>query len=120
MMKYFLFFGVILFLVFTACKKDKTQTTEFDVECDEEISFNSDIIAIIASSCATSGCHNAASASSGYVFENHQQISSNADIILSVIRHEEGVVAMPIGAPKLSDEFAENFFCWIEQGKEDN
>lgn len=119
-MKILLSLVITLLMIGSACKKDKVTTTEITSECEEEISFSSDIQSIINNSCATSGCHNAAAATSGYVFENHQQMSTNADIILSVIRHEEGVVAMPIGASKLSDEFAESFFCWIEQGKLNN
>lgn len=116
-MKYFI--ALFFLSVFVSCKKDKTETSEFNADCEDEISYSSDIQSIISSSCATSGCHDAGSATSGYVFENHQQISSNADIMLSVIRYEEGVVGMPIGS-KLSDEFAEDFFCWIEQGKQNN
>lgn len=119
-MKILLSLVVVLLLVGSACKKDKVKTTEITADCEEEISFSSDIQSIINNSCATSGCHNAAAATSGYVFENHQQISTNAEIMLSVIRHEEGVVAMPVGGAKLSDEFAESFFCWKEQGKQNN
>lgn len=117
-MKYFIL--LLLLITLFSCKKDKTETSEFNANCEDEISYSSDIQSIITSSCATSGCHNAASAAAGYVLENHEQMSTNADIMFSVIRHDEGVVAMPIGASKLSDEFINEFFCWMEQGKQNN
>jgi hypothetical protein len=106
-------------IIISACKKDKTTEGELNVECETVISYDSDIRQTIQQSCNTTGCHNAASSSAGYSFETHEQVSSNAEIILKVIRHEPGVVAMPIG-DKLSDEYIENFFCWIEQGKPNN
>lgn len=105
-------------LLTPACKKD--EPTPVTPECSAQISYASDIATLISTSCATSGCHNAASSSAGFVFENHSQVSNNASIILSVIRHESGFQAMPQGASKWSDEQINNFACWVEQGKLNN
>ncbi len=69
--------------------------------------------------CNTSGCHNSSNAG-GYNFTSHSSVSSNASIILKSIRHESGVQAMPQGAGKLASSSADNFDCWIQQGKANN
>ena len=113
---------IIVFGIFlTACKKDKIEeVSDIDVECEETISFSSEIISVMLESCATAGCHNATSASSGYILETHGQISEHAAIVLKAIRHETGVSNMPKGAAKLSDDYIDSFYCWMEQGKQDN
>lgn len=115
----FIFFVGTSLVLINACTKDSVAEEEVDADCSETISFQSDINQMIQQSCATSGCHDAGAASQGYVFEDYEQIADNADIMLKTIRHESGVANMPIG-DKLSDNFIEKFFCWIEQGKEDN
>jgi cytochrome c553 len=117
-MKKFTF--LLLMLVFTgfvACKKDNTNVDGF--QCDNEISFASDVAPLINQNCATSGCHNASGAG-GYVLTTHAQISNHATIMLNAIQHKPGFTAMPIGAPKLSDEQIKAFACWIQQGKLNN
>lgn len=110
---------LILGITLIACKKDKL-VDDIDVECPDEISYSSDIATIMSTSCATSGCHDAGTASNGFVFENHSQVSDNATQILNSIRHESSSQAMPQGGPKLPDEQINNFACWIEQGKPNN
>lgn len=105
--------------IIAACKKDKTVQEELNADCSEIISYESDIRQTIQQSCGTTGCHNAGANTAGYTFETHEQVGNHATIILKVIRHEPGVVAMPTGG-KLSDEYIEKFFCWVEQGKLNN
>lgn len=115
-----IFFVASSIILINACTKDSVSEEEVDADCSETISFQSDINQMIQQSCATSGCHNAGAASAGFVFEEYQQIADNADIMLKTIRHESDVANMPVGGDKLPDSFIEKFFCWIEQGKEDN
>lgn len=110
---------ISFFLLAVGCKKDKTSQSAIESDCETIISYESDIRQTIQQSCNTTGCHNAGANTAGYNFETYESVSTNASIILSVIRHEPGVVAMPIGE-KLSDEYIENFYCWIEQGKLNN
>jgi hypothetical protein len=118
-----LFITVLIFttfgLIFNSCKKDKTEVVDFDPECSTTISYQGDIQQTIQQSCNTTGCHNAGASSAGYSFESHQQVATHAEMILRVIRHEPGVTAMPIGQ-KLSDDYIEAFFCWLQQGKLNN
>lgn len=110
----FIFAGLAL----SSCKKDTVE--DIGVDCPDEISYASDVATILATSCNTSGCHNAAGSAAGFVFENHSQVSDNATIILNVIRHEAGFSPMPKFAAKLSDEQINKVACWIEQGKLNN
>ena len=120
MKRAFYFFVLFSLMLLTSCRNDQIdEPNAFNPDCDQIISFNAEIISVMINSCATSGCHNQGIASAGYVFENHTQISENADMILATIRHQPGVVAMPIGQ-QLPQEFIEKFFCWMEQGKQNN
>lgn len=106
---------IALFFVALSCTKERAPLND----CINEISFSQDISPMISFNCSVAGCHDA-SASGGYIFENYDQISSNASIILSVIRHDDGVNPMPLGASKLPDSVIQQFTCWMNQGKKDN
>lgn len=108
----------ILLVLAVSCRKDKVAVEPFNPEeCTETISYTEDVQPILDINCSTSGCHNSNSGSAGYVFESHPQVSDNADIILSVIKHESGFSAMPQGGDKLSDSTIQKIECWINQGK---
>ena len=102
----------------TSCKKDKTQIVLND--CPDTISYSAKIAPLINQSCATTGCHAAGFAAGGYNLEGHANVSANAAIILSVIKHDSGVVPMPIGASKLADSLIQQVQCWINQGQLNN
>ncbi|MDX1653276.1 MAG: hypothetical protein R3277_12335 [Brumimicrobium sp.] len=115
---------ILLFFIacsFSACRKDKVKSgVIIDSDCPEEISFSGDILPIINNNCNTSGCHNAAAQSGGYVFETHAQISADATIMSDVMHHEGGFLPMPQGQPKLDDSLLLKFDCWVKQGKQNN
>jgi hypothetical protein len=121
MKKTVIYFAVLLVTSFTfeACKKDKTPEVIVPLECNDTISFSATIEPLINQSCATSGCHNS-TGSGGYNFSGYTSIFNNREIILKTIRHEDGVTAMPIGAPKLSDTQINAVACWIQQGAPNN
>jgi hypothetical protein len=121
MKKTVIYFAVLLVTSFTfeACKKDKTPEVIAPLECTDTISFSATIEPLINQSCATSGCHNA-TGSGGYNFSGYTSIFNNREIILKTIRHEDGVTAMPIGAPKLIEAQINAVACWIEQGAPNN
>lgn len=115
--------GIAIFsavVLIAACTKDKVEVKEDAISvCDTEISYANTIEPLINANCSTSGCHDA-STSGGYVFTSHAEVSANADIILNVINHDQGVTAMPLGQNKLPDADIQNFDCWIQQGKQNN
>lgn len=109
--------GIVLL---TSCTKDNvTEYNTLSTDCQDTISFAAKIQPLVQQNCATSGCHDA-TASAGYEFSSHAQISANASIMLSTMRWEQGVTAMPQGAPQLADSLIQQFSCWIQQGKLDN
>ena len=119
----YFFLSAIVLLITVAtvpsCNKDKT-APQTPNECADTVSFSATIEPMIQANCATSGCHNAGSAAAGYNLEGHGNISSNANIILTVIRHESGVVPMPYFQPKLNDTIIKQVGCWINQGTLNN
>ena len=87
----------------------------------DSVSFLTDIMSeILTPSCNTAGCHNSSSAASGYDLTTYSNVNTNANIILSVIKHENGVTAMPLGGIKLDDSLATKMDLWIQQGKLNN
>ena len=106
-----------MILFTTSCSKDKTVYGIAD--CPDPISFSDDVKPIINLNCATSGCHDA-NTTTPYKFIDHEDISANADLILSVIRHESGVTPMPLGGNQIADSLIKKIECWVIQGKLDN
>ncbi len=112
------FVFVSLTLILISCLKEKTSPITGGA-CTTNVSYDTIIRPIIELNCSTSGCHDA-SGSGGYTFTSYAAVAASADIILKVIRHENGVSAMPQGSAKLADSVAINFDCWIQQGKLNN
>ncbi len=120
------FFTLLAFgylsLQMSSCTKEKVPLPSVSNpvinNCPDTISFQNQVFPMIDVNCNTSGCHD--SGAGGYTLTNHSQISANAEIILKVIKHESGVEPMPQGQSKLADSLAQQFNCWISQGKADN
>jgi hypothetical protein len=113
--------GISGFTMFqmTSCIKEKVATIPLNTTCADTISFQTTIGPLITTNCSTSGCHDASQAA-GYKLLTHAEIAADASKILQVIRHEPGVSPMPQGASKLSATAADEFNCWILQGKKNN
>lgn len=109
-------------VVFFSCSKDKVDIDALggNSNCLDTVSYASQIEPILNQSCATSGCHAGGAGTNGYDLTNHSSVSANANIILSVIRHDGGVTAMPYGGAQLADSVGQNIECWISQGKLNN
>ncbi|MFK7787733.1 MAG: hypothetical protein AB8B56_21610 [Crocinitomicaceae bacterium] len=101
-----------------SCNKDQV-AEPIPLECPDTISFATTVEPLIQQNCSTSGCHDA-SAAGGYNLEGHGNISTNANAILTAIRHENSGLPMPLGQPKLSDTIIQQVDCWIKQGALDN
>ncbi len=121
---------IFLIIVFLGCKKDKSvEVIEVVVPegtltyCDTvTVSFSTQIQPIFIQSCATSGCHDAASGAAGYVLESHSQLSDDNIIktAFKTIKHDPNVSPMPKFQAKLNDSLIQQIQCWIDQGKLDN
>ena len=88
--------------------------------CTDTISFAAKIQPMINANCATSGCHDPGTQSSGYDFSTYENIAANATIMLQAMRWESGVTPMPLGGNQLPDSLIQQFSCWVNQGKKDN
>jgi hypothetical protein len=102
----------------SSCTKNKVPLPELVSDCPDTIQFSTFIQPLMVANCSTSGCHDSFGAG-GYTLETYNQIKSNAEIILKSIRYD-GVTPMPQGQPKLSENLATEFNCWIVQGALDN
>lgn len=121
-MKYSFFFAAtfITTLIFsTACSKDRAPDP-IPFECaDTTISYSLSIEPLVIENCATSGCHGN-SAAGGYRLDSYEKIEQHKFDIITVIKHEDGLTPMPLGAPKLSITQIQSFVCWVEQGAPNN
>lgn len=115
-MKTIVFFCLIVSpFFFSSCSKDKIEENNDSLNCETPVSFDNEILPLIMSSCATAGCHNEASAASGYSFTSYESIQQNSAIMLKTMIKEPGVTPMPIGG-ELAPSSIDLFECWIEQG----
>lgn len=78
--------------------------------------FTTDVKPLLQSKCATSGCHNSASAAGGVVLETYAQIAGKSARINQRCVVEK---TMPPGAPLNPTEIA-IIKCWIDSGSPNN
>jgi len=123
---------MILFLIFqSGCTKDKADprpellndnsgdSSNNKSACDTLFnSFSQDIEPIFAQECATSGCHDQSSQTSGIVLETHSQIKSETKNgqVLCTIRHEATCTDMPYQDAQLSRDRIDAIECWADAG----
>lgn len=115
-------FGTIVFFLtsffLTGCYTDKEDLLYGDVICDTvDVSFNNDILPIIKTKCATSGCHVQGGSGSG-IFENYNQIKAKADN-QSLARRVLELKDMPPTAPLTACQI-EYFRQWLTDGAVNN
>ena len=120
-MKKFNHIATILIVVggaisFFSCSKEKVPTTIMDPNCIDTVSFNATVLPIIQQNCVS--CHGAGN-TTGFVFSNHVNISSQSDAIIGAMQNQ-GFQLMPKGGPQLPDSTIQTIKCWIAQGKLDN
>jgi len=111
----------------TKCLHDGNGGPVGDTTKSDSVCFNQDILPILLSSCAISGCHDAASHAEGYVFTNYSTLMQNSESIVpfnpgeskvyNVITDNEQEDRMPPPPySALSSKQKELFFTWITQG----
>ena len=107
--------AVFILFVFS-CTKD---TATSSVDCPAITpTYKNDIAVIMSASCATAGCHSAASRSGGIDVSSYAatlKAVSNSRFLPS-IKHQSGAQSMPQGAGKLSDPTIAKIECWISNG----
>ena len=121
-MKYLI---VILSLVLTGCYYDKEDqlyplsNSGSGNTCDtSNVTYTATIQPILAQNCALSGCHDAATQSSGHNLSTYDGAKNavNSGRLLGSIRQESGFSAMPKGMTKLSDCNISKISAWINKG----
>lgn len=95
-----------------------------DIEFFSPVCFDTEVLPVFTQSCATSGCHDAATAAGGYVFDNYSNIVSrgikpgdalNSEVYLSLVSSED---LMPPDAP-LDQQTRTLIRVWIDQGAQE-
>ncbi len=109
---------------FTSCYNDNREDLYPAIQdCDTaNVSYSAFIAPLMASSCATSGCHDAATASFAIILETYEDVKDVAlnGKMLSSINHEGGSYPMPQDAPKLDDCTIAKVRSWINAGAPEN
>ena len=110
------------FLSLESCKKDVTAKPAPKVfVCDTTtISFATDVLPIFQQNCSTSGCHDAATNTNGFTFENYTQISGGINYAIDLMKHTTGFIQMPYQLDKLHDTLIDKIDCWIAAGVPNN
>lgn len=119
----------IFFIVLLAgCYNDKADklypAPATPAPCDTtNVTFSKDVKPILLASCATSACHDAATASNGYDFSVYTGAMAGAlnGRLLSTIKQPSGEpYPMPKGLPKLDSCSINKITRWVNQGAQNN
>lgn len=106
-----------------ACKKESDSSQYLsDAVCTgidaTANSYTNSIKAILDSQCATSGCHDAATAEEGINLSTYASAKSafQNEECLCAIHHGNGCEAMPYQQSKLEDALIQKIDCWAKNG----
>ena len=111
---------------------DNTDTVQTSNSCSSDTSyFENDVLPIIASNCAISGCHGNGTASDGVSLENYNSIVNTGDIrtgnpggsdLYEVITETDPDKLMPppSSGKSLNAQQIETIRLWIDQGAKNN
>ena len=130
--KYFIKPSTIVFFLinalFTSCYYDNEQDLYGNVKttCDTTtaVKYSALVSPLIASNCATSGCHNAASASAGVNLSSYDAIknyiASSKIVFIGSIKQTSGYSKMPKGGSKFADCDIQKIESWINANMPNN
>lgn len=121
----FIYTIFIFSIIFSSCYYDNEDTLYQYVqeECNtENVKYSTNIASIVATSCASSGCHDATTAASGIILETYEQVKRSVDAggFLGSILHENGYAPMPLGGQFLPQCDIDQIQVWIDSGALDN
>lgn len=121
MKKLVLAFCVTAVLISSCKKEDKSGTSNADYISNADCTgsaptYTADVQPILSTQCATSGCHNTATAAHGLNLEGYTAAKNNfnAHETLCAINHGSGCSPMPEGLPKLSEAEIKTITCWAK------
>ncbi len=120
--------GILLSTSIQSCYYDNEEVlygTASTASCDSTAGkFATNVSTIMAAQCATSGCHNTATASAGANLSSYATIKSyitnNKDFFIGSIKHTSGFSAMPKGSNKLGICDISKIESWINAGMLNN
>ncbi len=121
----FLFFALLLIVVSCDPEDDNNDPTDTSsnqyytdaADCAGNTpEYSVDIAPIFSNNCAFSGCHDAATASNGIVFESYNDAIAAFDgnKVLCAVNHGNDCEHMPRDADKLSDADILALTCWAK------
>jgi len=122
-MKKLIFLLGVTGLAMTGCYNDKYEELYPAGNCDlSNTTYAATISRITQQSCALSGCHDAATASSGVILDSYSGLQAIAldGRLMKVVKHENGVVAMPQNAAQLDKCTIDQLQQWVDNGAQNN
>ncbi|MCO6461797.1 MAG: hypothetical protein J5I59_10355 [Saprospiraceae bacterium] len=116
-----LVFFSILFLSY-GCYNDDIETLSAVSSCDTtDMTFEKDIMPIISTSCALSGCHNAQSVLT-FSLTNYEEVLPIVldGRLVKAIKHQPGIFPMPKNTAMLDECTINKIESWIRDGAANN
>jgi len=110
-------------LAMTGCYNDNYEELYPSGGCDiSNTTYAATISKITQQNCALSGCHDAATASSGVVLETYAGLKAIVDDgrLIKVVNHESGVSPMPKNAAQLDACTISKLQTWVNNGAQNN
>jgi len=113
--------SLFAFLIFfSACLSDELPEPNVEL-CDTEefnsLTYDRDMVQIVSTNCALSGCHGSGSFNGDFTtYEGMLPDLNNGRIIEEVVLDR----TMPIGGNELTETERDMFNCWVEKGFPEN
>ena len=112
----------------TACTKTSTLLIDNSPEVTTTVSFGTDIIPILSTSCAKSGCHNgsispnltAANAYTSLVNGNFLEVGNPSNSLVYLWLTGKESSTMPLGASNNPSNINGLMLAWVKQGAKNN
>jgi hypothetical protein len=121
-----IFLSLVSLIAITSCHKDDhshdgtpNQAYLDTADCSGiTVTYTADVKPVFDASCATSGCHDAASAQHSVILDNYanSKASFEAHTLLCSINHGSDCAHMPQGGAMLTFEQIQKITCWAQGG----
>ena len=119
--------SILLSTYFQSCYNDNEEDLygASTTVCDTAVgTYTKSVLPIMNAQCATSGCHNAATASAGANLSGYATtkayITNSKDFFLGSIKHTSGFSVMPKGGNKIPTCDISKIESWINAGMPNN